>query len=172
MEFDALIRRRESVRSYDPSRPVRKEILTRILEAGRMAPSAANRQPWRFILVSSPEMRARVGECYGKQWFADAPHCLVVVGKPADAWTRRQDGYNSLETDLTIALDHMILAAENEGVGTCWIAAYDPDALREALGLGKEERVFSITPLGYPRPGYERKAEKQRKSLEEIARFV
>jgi nitroreductase len=172
MEFDALIRRRESVRSYDPSRPVPKEILEKILDAGRIAPSAANRQPWGFILVSSPEMRARVGKCYGKPWFADAPHFLIVTGRSSEAWTRRNDGYNSLETDLTIALDHMILAAENEGVGTCWIAAYDPDALRGALGLGNDERVFSITPLGYPRPGYERKTDKQRKSLEEIARFL
>ncbi len=172
MEFMQLISRRESVRSYDPGRPVGEAVLTRILEAGRIAPSAANRQPWRFLVVSSPAALARVRRCYAKPWFQDAPHVLAVVGRAADAWTRQKDGYNSLETDLTIATDHMILAAENEGVGTCWIEAYDPDVLREALGLSADQRVFSITPLGYPRPEWQRKKEKPRKALTEIVKHL
>jgi nitroreductase len=172
VEYGELILRRESVRSYDPSRPVANAVLARILDAGRIAPSAQNRQPWRFLLVSSPEMLAKVRKCYDKPWFTAAPHVLVVVGKASEAWTRRKDGYSSLETDLTIAMDHMILAAENEGVGTCWVAAYDPDALRGALGLAPDDRVFSITPLGYPAPGYERKVDKPRKSFEEVVVFL
>jgi nitroreductase len=172
MEYGELIRRRESVRSFDPSRPVERNVLLRILEAGRMAPSAANRQPWRFLLVTSPEALSRVRQCYAKPWFRDAPHVLVVVGKAAEAWTRQEDGFNSLETDLAIAMDHMILAAENEGVGTCWIAAYDPGSLRKALGLTQAEDVFCMTPLGYPRPDFIRKNEKERKSLDEVVRFL
>jgi nitroreductase len=172
MDFTEVIRRRESVRSYDPARPVATEALGRILEAGRIAPSAANRQPWRFLLVSSPEALAKVKPCYPKGWFHDAPHVLAVAGKAADAWTRRGDGYNSLETDLAIAMDHMILAAENEGVGTCWIAAFDHARLPEALGLEEGERVFAVTPLGFPRPDYKRKGEKTRKALDEIARYL
>jgi nitroreductase len=172
MDFTEVIRRRESLRSYDPSRPVAGEVLLRILEAGRIAPSAANRQPWKLLLVSSPEALARVRPCYAKSWFHDAPHVLAVTGKAADAWTRRGDGYNSIETDLTIAMDHMILAAENEGVGTCWIAAFDRARLREALGLEDEESVFAVTPLGYPPPGYQRKGEKPRKAIEEIVRYL
>jgi nitroreductase len=172
MDYAEVIRRRESVRSYDPARPLDPAVLGRILEAGRIAPSAANRQPGRFLVVSSPEGLACVRRCYAKPWFQDAPHILAVTGSPADAWTRAQDGYNSLETDLTIAMDHIILAAENEGVGTCWIEAYDPAVLREALGLGPEEKVFSITPLGYPRAGWERKTERPRKSLPDIVRHL
>jgi nitroreductase len=172
VEFSDVIKRRESVRSYDPARPVPKEVLERILEAGRIAPSAANRQPLRFLLVSSPKMLAEVRRCYDKPWFRDAPHVLIVVGKASQAWTREKDGYNSLETDIAIAMDHMILAAENEGVGTCWIAAYDPAALRKALDLSSHEDVFAITPLGYPRAGYVRKTEKPRKSLGDISEFV
>ncbi len=172
MDFTDLIRRRHSVRSYDPGRPLEEAVLARILEAGRIAPSAANRQPWRFIVVSSPAALAGVRECYAKPWFRDAPHVLAVVGRPADAWTRQKDGYNSLETDLTIAMDHLILAATNEGVGTCWIEAYDPEVLRRALGLSAEERVFSITPLGYPRPDWHPGTEKPRKSREEITRTL
>ena len=172
MDFADVIRRRESVRSYDPARPLDPAVLTRILSAGRIAPSAANRQPWSFLVVSSPEGLARVRQCYAKPWFQDAPHVLAVVGTAAAAWTRQKDGYNSLETDLTIAMDHLILAAENEGVGTCWIENYDPELLRSALGLAAEEKVFSITPLGYPRAGWERKTERPRKSLEEVVRYL
>jgi nitroreductase len=172
MEFDAVIRRRESVRAYDPTRPVDKTTLEKILDAGRIAPSAVNFQPWKFLLVSSPQMLSRVRKCYGRPWFSDAPHILVVTGKPSEAWVRKKDGYNSMETDLTIAMDHIILAAENEGVATCWVAAYDPDVLREALGLSADERVCSITPLGYPPAGYERKKDRPRKSLGEVVRFV
>ena len=96
----------------------------------------------------------------------------VIVGDVDKAWVRKYDGYNSIETDLTIAMDHMILAAEYEGVATCWIEAYDPAKLREALGLKDHERVFSITPLGYPKPGFVKKGDKKRKPLAEIVEFL
>jgi nitroreductase len=171
MDFTRVICGRESIRSYDPTKPLDKEVLGRILDAGRVAPSAANRQPWRFIVVSSREGLAQVRRCYSKPWFQDAPHVLVVTGKTGEAWSR-QDGWNSIETDVAIALDHMILAAENEGVGTCWIAAYDPATLRSALGLASDELVYAITPLGYPKPGFARKGQKQRKTLGEVVRYM
>jgi nitroreductase len=172
MDFYELIGGRESIRSYDPDRPVDDETLNRILEAGRLAPSAVNYQPWRFLLISSPEMLAKVRPCYGRDWFSDAPHVLVIVGNLDDAWVRKTDGYNSIETDLTIAMDHMILAAEYEGVATCWIEAYDPYKLREALDLKESEKVFSITPLGYPKAGFKKKGEKKRKPLSEIVERI
>lgn len=172
MDFYELVKGRESIRNYDPDRPVDQNTLNRILEAGRVAPSAVNYQPWRFLVISSPEMLAKVRPCYGRDWFSDAPHVLVIVGNVDEAWVRKYDGYNSLETDLTIVMDHMILAAEYEGVATCWIGAYDPFKLREALGLKDNEKVFSITPLGYPRPGFVKKGEKKRKPLSEIVEFL
>ncbi len=171
MDFRDVICGRESVRSYDPTRPVDKLVLERILEAGRVAPSAANKQPWRFLLVSSRENLLKLKKCYSRTWFQDAPHVVVVVGKVGDAWTR-QDGYNSIETDVAIAMDHLILAAENEGVGTCWIAAYDPTVLRSALSLTADERVYTISPLGYPRAGYSRKIRKERKTLAEVITYL
>ncbi len=171
MDFTDVIRRRESVRSFDPARPVDMKVLERILEAGRIAPSAVNRQPWAFLLVSSAGMLEKVRRCYDKPWFRDAPHVLAVMGRRAEAWNSR-GGRNSLEIDLAIAMDHMILAAENEGVGTCWIAAFDENELPRALGLANDELVFCITPLGYPRQGWERKKERPRKALSEVARFI
>ena len=172
MDFYELIRGRESIRNYDPERPVDDDTLNRILEAGRLAPSAVNYQPWRFLVISSPEMLAKVRSCYGGAWLADAPHILVIVGEVNEAWVREADGYNSIETDLTIAMDHMILAAEYEGVATCWIEAYDPFMLREALSLKDKEKVFSITPLGYPKEGFEKRRKKKRKELSEIVQFL
>ncbi len=172
MDFNELIRSRESIRDYDPAKPVEEEKLRRILEAGRLAPSAANRQPWRFLVVSSAGMLEKLRPCYPRAWFADAPVILVVAGNRKDAWVRGYDGYNSLETDLTIAMDHMILAAENEGVGTCWIAAFDAEVLRRSLSLEENEEVYAITPLGYPKAGFKKKGNKIRKHLEEIVHYM
>lgn len=171
MEFEELIRLRESVRSYDPERPVSKENLLKILEAGRLAPSAGNRQPWEFILASSPHWLGEIKKCYDKTWFRSAPHILLVKGRIDLAWQNREDGCNSLETDLAIAMDHMILAAANIGVGTCWIIAYDPAVLFQTMKLKKNERIFAITPLGYPREGYSRR-EKSRKTIDEVSAFI
>lgn len=172
MDYVQVVKSRVSVRNYDPEKKVPKEVLKRILEAGRLAPSAANRQPWHFLVVTSQEILAQVKQSYSAPWFQDAPAVLAVTGKRSDAWTRKHDGYNSLETDLTIAMDHMILCADTEGVGTCWIAAFDPKILGSALSLGAEEVVFAVTPLGYPREGYEKPKEKSRKALEELVTFL
>jgi len=172
MDFFELVAHRESIRDYDPTRPVDAATLSRILEAGRLAPSAANRQPWTFLVVQSPEALARVRTVYERPWFQDAPQVLVVVGTRAEAWVRPYDGYNALETDLTIALDHLILAATAEGVGTCWIAHFDPAVLRPALGLAPDQEVFAITPLGYPREGFVRRGTKTRKGLEEVVKYL
>ncbi|MFP4520645.1 MAG: nitroreductase family protein [Fibrobacterota bacterium] len=171
MNFYDLIKNRRSVRDYAPERKVDEEILKRILNAGRLAPSAANRQPWRLLAVKSPDKLAAVKECYGKPWFRDAPAVLAAVGDEEKAWNR-SDGYCALETDLTIAMDHMILAAEYEGLGTCWIAAFDEPILRRALSLSESEKVFAITPLGYPRDGYIKKQGPQRKDFDDICAII
>jgi nitroreductase len=172
MEFYNLILSRESIRNYDPDRQVPKQILEKILNAGRIAPSACNIQPWKFLVVSSPEMLEKVRACYSRDWFRDAPHVLIVVGLKDKAWKRSFDGYNSIETDVAIAMTHLILAAENEGVGTCWIEAYNPAILRKALSLSEDQLVFGITPLGFTKPGFYKNAIKNRKPLDEIVEFL
>ena len=166
-----LIRSRESIRSFDPERPVSQDVLMQIAEAGRLAPSAANLQPWRFIFASSCDALQAVRSTYPRTWFADAPHVLIVVGNKDAAW-KRQDGYNSLETDLAIAMDHMILAATNFGVATCWVGNFDYEQLRNILQLSENEIVYALTPLGYPKTDFEAKAKKTRKSLDQIVKFI
>jgi nitroreductase len=172
MEYTDLIQSRESVRNYDPGRPVPKKILEKILDAGRVAPSACNIQPWRFLVISTSPLLEKIKDSYNREWFKDVPHILVITGLKNQAWIRSYDGYNSIETDVAIAMTHIILAAENEGVGTCWIAHYNPVILRDALNLDDNQVVFSITPLGYPKHGYPKTLNKKRKPLSEIAEFL
>ena len=172
MEYYELIRLRESIRNYDPSRPISKEILEKILDAGRVAPSACNNQPWKFLVISSSPLLEKVKESYNREWFKEAPHILVIIGLRDQAWIRSYDGYNSIETDIAIAMTHIILAAENEGVGTCWIAHYNPVILREAIKLEDNQLIFGITPLGYPKPGFKKTLNKKRKPLGDVAEFL
>jgi len=172
MDFYNLIRTRETIRSYDPDRKINEKVLNRILEAGRLAPSAANRQPWTFVMISSEEKLQEVKACYPRDWFQKAPHVLAVTGNKTKSWVRPYDGYNSIETDLAIAMDHMVLAAENEGVATCWIIAFDYKKLARVLGLTAGEVVYCITPLGYPPADFRKHGNKKRKLLEEIVRRI
>ncbi|ABB22963.1 nitroreductase family protein [Pelodictyon luteolum] len=170
MDFHALAASRCSTRSFTQD-PIPQDSLNRILETARLAPSAKNLQPWRFIVIRTPEVLRTVHACYSRDWLQTAPAILVVTGRRCDAWVRASDGYNSLETDLSIAMDHIILAAENEGISTCWIAAFDLPCLRRALSLTGEDEVFAFTPLGYPAEGYT-PVPKKRKPLEEIATYL
>ena len=172
MEFSELIRLRESVRSYDPDRPVSKDKLLKILEAGRLAPSAANRQPWKYVIIASNEMLVKVKACYDKEWFRDAPQLITVVGDENEAWICKYDNRGFIETDLAIALTHIILAAADEGVATCWISNFRPDAARNALGLKDHQHIYAISPLGYPRTDYKHKETKERKPLTAITEWI
>ena len=172
MDFYDLIKKRESVRDYDSNRKINDDVLNRILNAGRLAPSASNRQPWTFLLVSSKEKLEKVRACYHKSWFQQAPHILIIIGDKTKSWVRSYDGYNSIETDLAIAMDHIILAAEHENVGTCWIEDYDFKILSDAIHLKENRVIFSITPLGYQNKGYQKHGNKKRKSLEEIIKII
>jgi nitroreductase len=171
MDFHELVETRRSVRGYDPSRPLPDDLLNRILDAGRLAPSAKNLQPWKFIVVSSPEMLAAVRPCYEREWFRQAPHILIVKGDRNAAWVRSGDGWNSLETDMAIAMDHIVLAAHAEGVATCWISAFDPALLHKVLNLTPDEEVFAITPLGYASPDAATRP-KDRKPLDEVVEYL
>lgn len=172
MDFLSFVSNRYSIRGYDSSKVVGQETLIRILEAGRMAPSAANRQPWTFVIVQSPEKRQALATVYPAPWFAEAPVILIVKGNKAEAWHRKNDDYCSIETDLAITMDHLILAATAEGLGSCWIAAFDEKILREILKLSEDEVVFGITPIGYPIENRVITRPKSRKPLEQIVEWL
>ena len=143
-----MIETRYSVRGYKPD-PVDDDTLGKVLEAARRAPTAANRQAFRLIVIHTRGREKELALVYGRPWFTDAPLIIAVVALPGEAW-RRMDGKPYDEVDATIAMDHLVLAATALGLGTCWIAAFDPDAAREVLGLPDDAEPIAFTPLGYP----------------------
>jgi nitroreductase len=149
MSFQELIRTRYSVRAYKPD-PVEEGKLARILEAARLAPTAANRQAFRVIVLPTKGRETELRRVYGRDWFTQAPLVLAVCAVPAEGWVRKADGWNAAEVDATIAMSHIVLAAAEEGLGACWIAAFDPGAAREVLGLPADVIPSAFTPLGYP----------------------
>jgi nitroreductase len=148
MEFSELIHVRRSIRGYKPD-PVPQEMLNRILEAARSAPTAANRQPFQIVIVTDPETRAGFKEAYDREWFWSAPAILVGCVDRAKAW-QRSDGFNAAEVDLAIVFDHLILAAANEGLGSCWICHFNEPKVKELLGIPPNIQVVAMTPLGFP----------------------
>ena len=145
---------RRSIRKYKAD-PIPDADLRQILEAGRQAPSAGNRQPWHFVVVGDPEQKRRVAQaCNGQMWIADAAYVLVAVGLPevSGKWYR---------VDVSMAMENIVLAARSLGYGTCWIGAFDPEQVKEVCQLPPEADVVVCAPLGVPDvspPAKERKA--------------
>ena len=149
MEFRELVRTRYSARAYDPA-PVDDDALARILEAVRLAPTAANRQAFRVFVLATKGREDELRRIYDRAWFVQAPLVLAVCAVPAEGWVRAVDGWSAAGVDATIAMTHLILAAADEGLGTCWVAAFDPTAAREVLGLSQDVVPWAFTPLGHP----------------------
>ncbi len=168
MELYEAIRTRASVRKYRPD-PIPEDVRERVLEAMRLAPSAGNKQPWRFILVEDADLRPQVAQaCNGQAWMADAAVIVVACGREADAYGGMGGYWNSLDVDVAIALDHLTLAAAAEGLGTCWIGSFKEAEVRKLLGIPDDVKVVALTPLGYPAVAPEQAPRKPRKPLAEI----
>ena len=148
MEFSELIGKRYSVRAYEPD-PVEEAVLEQVLEAARLAPTASNRQPFQLIVIHTAGREAELKRIYRKDWFVQAPVVVCACAVPARGWVRR-DGRRYTDVDVAIVMDHLILAATDVGLGTCWIGAFDAAAAREVLGLPDDVEPVVCTPLGYP----------------------
>ncbi len=146
MDFYEVVRKRRSVRGFT-SDPISRESLQRIGEALRVTPSACNLQPWEFRVVLNAEMRRRICAVYTQPWLAEAPAIVVAIGNPDAAWKRREGG-SSIDIDIGIAMEHVVLAAEAEGLATCWICAYEVDKMNKALGVTPPLTCLAISPLG------------------------
>ena len=149
MEFSELIKARYSVRSYKATQ-VEDEKLQQVLRAAQLAPTAANRQPFQLIVIHPAGREEEMERIYKPKWFARAPIIICACGIPSQGWVRQSDDKNYTDVDVAIVMDHLVLAAANAGLGTCWIAAFDPDAAREILGLPDDVEPIAFTPLGYP----------------------
>jgi len=154
-----VIKKRRSIRLYRPD-PVPQDVLDQILESARLAPSAGHRQPWHFIVVTDEEKKKKLGI---PSWAAAAP--IVVVGC-ADSEVRKEP---TCLVDISIAFEHIVLAAANFGLGTCWIGRLGADdTTKKVLEIPEHIKVVVVTPLGYPD---ETLGPKTRKSLSEIVHY-
>jgi nitroreductase len=167
MEYSELIAARYSVRAYRPD-VVEEEKIKAVLEAARLAPTAANRQPIQLVVMHTKGREDAIGEIYRRAWFVQAPVVIAVCAISSQAWVRESDRFNARLIDAAIVADHLILAATNLGLGTCWIAAFNVEAARRVMGLPAEVEPVIFTPLGYPAdlPG-----SKIRKPLADLVRY-
>ena len=155
LKFEEVIKKRRSIRRYKDT-PVPKEKIMKMLEAARIAPSAGHRQPWHFIVVEDKEAIKKLAK---SDWAADAP--VMIVGL-AD----QEASANWCLNDHGIAFEHIVLAATDLGLGTCWMGQSNrEDLVRGLLGIPDKYKVVALTPVGVPD---ETPGPKERKSLDEI----
>jgi len=146
-----------------------KEVLKRVLNSARIAPSGSNRQPWKFIIIKSKEIKEKMVElCEGQKFVAEAPILIVACGRNIHYNRGGWMGDYSMIVDVAIAVDHLTLAARAEGLGTCWIGSFDNEGIKKFLGIPEDVNVVALTPLGYPKNPDVFKETKDRKDLEDI----
>jgi len=164
VDFLELAKKRYSVRAYK-STPVEDEKLKYILEAARMAPTGSNQQAFQLIVVHTKGREEELRRIYDKDWFVQAPIivCACATTPPGQSYDEGRSGCN-----VGIVMDHLILAATDLGLGTCWIGAFNPDAARDILGLPDEAKPIVFATVGYSDDGTR---PKKRKSIDELVRY-
>jgi len=167
MEFDDVIRHRYSVRSFT-SEKVDRNFILEILEAARMAPSAVNYQPWHFIVITNPENLTDIHEVYPRNWFKEAPICIVICSDHRQSWKRKSDGKDFADVDAAIVIDHLTLKATDLGLGTCWVCNFDVEMARKKLQLPDYIEPIALIPLGYTTS---EALPKSRKTLSELVHW-
>jgi len=149
MEFFDVIKTRRSIRKYK-SDPVSDEDIEYILNAARLAPSWKNQQSWRYIVVKDKEKIKKISSArpQSQDWLSEAPVMIVACADPADSGHR--EGKDYYLVDIGISFEHLLLAARDRGLGTCWIGGFDEKTVKDAIGAPKNVRIVAYTPLGYP----------------------
>jgi nitroreductase len=170
MSFINLAKRRYSCRTYQPG-PVQQEKLEGVLEAGRVAPSACNYQPWKIFVIQKPENLKKIHEAYQRDWFRQAPVVLVICGDHSQSW-KRKDGKDHCDVDIAIIADHLTLAATDAGLATCWICNFNRQKCVEILQLPDNLEPLVMLSLGYPADEADpNRHERLRKKMPEIIQW-
>ncbi len=149
MEFVDVIMKRRSIRGYKPD-PISNEDLKFLLEAARLAPSWKNQQCWEYIIVKNEKRRIKIAESRpeSKDWISQAPVIIVACAQPQNSGHMGDKDYYM--TDIGISFEHLILAASDRGLGTCWVGEFDEKMVKEILDIPANVRVVAFTPVGYP----------------------
>lgn len=167
MSFIDLAKKRYSVRKFKSTSPNNDEIM-KVLEAGKISPSAVNYQPRHFIVIRDKEIKDKIAATYQRDWIKNAPIIIVVCGDHNKSWLR-DDGKDHCDIDVAIAVDHMTLAATDIGLGTCWVCKFDSKMCHNILNLPKNLEVMALLPIGYPENGST--PEKKRNNISELVSF-
>ena len=165
MNFLELVKARYSCRNYQPT-SVEQEKLDYIMECVRLAPSAVNKQPWRFRIVSNEDDKAKLQQCYNRDWFKTAPLYIVASILHDEEWVRA-DGKHHGDIDIAIAVEHLCLAATEQGLATCWVCNFDSVMCKELFALPENEEPAVIIPLGY---AADEAKPKNRKGIDDIVK--
>lgn len=170
MDFQEVIRTRRSIRRYR-KQDIPDTVLTRILEAVRVAPSGNNKQPWHFIVVRDCDKKEKIAQaCYEQSFVSQAAAVIVCCGqKYPNPYQPHADSCYLI--DVAIAVDHLILAARNEGVGSCWVGAFHPEPIRKLLHIPESMQIIMVVPLGYPEEEQAFNDRTYRKPLAEIVSY-
>lgn len=155
--LDVIFRRR-SIRRYK-SELIPDEVLNNILEAGRLAPSADNAQPWHFIVITDPTIKRKLSKGMWRSFIETSAFTIAGCGEKNDRWST---------VDVAIALENMVLAAAAQEVGSCWIGAFEEDEAKELLGIPHHLKVVALVSFGYPA---EKPSSQGKKNLREIVHY-
>ena len=147
MEFKQLITERYSVRNFKPEH-LPQELIDKILAAGHKAPTGCNYQPQRILVLNTEESIAKLKEC--TKCHFNAPTAMLVCHNKDESWVRKYDGALSSSVDAVIVTTYMMLACQNEGVGSCWVMHFDPAAMRETFHIPDNVEPAALLVMGYP----------------------
>ena len=173
MNFKEICKDRYSVRSY-LSKEIEKEKIDYILECARLAPSAANRQPWLFYVVTNKEVCEGLHNAYPRDWFAEAPLYIVICKDTAQSWKRtNSDGKDHADIDIAIAAEHLCLAALEQSLGACWVCNFDPQMVRDTLKIEDPSvEPVVIFPIAYIDEANSKHPKRVRKEISEIVKWL
>ena len=146
--FSDLVQMRYSCRNYLQTK-IDNSLIAQVLETAHFAPSATNAQPWRVLVLNTPESLAKARQAYNREWFATAPAVLLICAQTDKAWTRA-DGKNHADIDIAILADHITLAAADMGLATCWVCNFDAKLISELFNLDSNCKPLVLLPIGVP----------------------
>lgn len=165
--FLSLVKQRYSCRNYQPQ-AVEQEKLDYIMECVRLAPSAVNLQPWHFRIITQEDELKKLCQCYKRDWIQTAPVIIMASIRHDQEWVRR-DGKHHGDIDIAIAVEHLCLAAAEQGLGTCWVCNFDAEMCKQLFNISDEnEEPAVLIPIGYAATNDATAPEKKRKAMDEI----
>ena len=166
--FLELAKKRHSLRSYQDKKVEKDKILS-ILEAGRLSPTAVNKQPLHYLVVTNKEIKQKIIDTYPRQWIANAPAIIIVSLDHSKSW-KRNDGKDHGDIDGGIAIANMTLAATDLGLGTCIVCHFDTKKLEEEIDFPPHMEAIALLPIGYPTT--EDIPEKKRNNIDDIVTWI